>query len=136
VIYPGYRNRLFQSEMIDGVKVVRVWTHLAPNEGLVRRTLNYVTFMVSAALAFLRLPRPDIVVSTSPQFFCGLTGLIAKSARRVPWVLEIRDVWPESIVTVADGAARGELAVCRAACRARSGHPSLYLCHRAWRRLQ
>jgi glycosyltransferase involved in cell wall biosynthesis len=100
IIYPGYRNRLYQSEMIDAVKVVRVWTHLAPNEGFLRRTLNYVTFMVSAAIAFSRVPRPDIVVSTSPQFFCGLTGLIAKSARRVPWVLEIRDLWPESIITV------------------------------------
>src|SRR5262249_37564139 len=100
LIYPGYRNRLFQSEMIDAVRVVRVWTYLAPNEGFLRRTLNYVTFMLSAALAFSRLPRPDIVVSTSPQFFCGLTGLIAKSARRVPWVLEVRDLWPESIITV------------------------------------
>jgi glycosyltransferase involved in cell wall biosynthesis len=96
--------------MIDGVKVVRVWTHLAPNEGFVRRTLNYVTFMVLAALAFLRLPRPDVVVSTSPQFFCGLTGLIAKSARSVPWVLEIRDLWPESIITV--GAMRKGLMTC------------------------
>jgi glycosyltransferase involved in cell wall biosynthesis len=100
IIYPGYRNRLFQSEVIDSVKVVRVWTYLAPNEGFLRRTLNYVTFMISAALAFSRLPRPDIVVSTSPQFFCGLTGLIAKLARRVPWVLEVRDLWPESIITV------------------------------------
>ena len=100
VLYPGYRNRLFQTETVDGVKVVRVWTHLAPNEGFLRRILNYVSYMVTATLAAPRLARPDIVISTSPQFFCGLTGYAAKILRGVPWVLEIRDIWPESIVTV------------------------------------
>lgn len=99
-IYPGYSNRLFQTETIDGVKIVRVWSYLAANEGFARRSANYISYMLSAALAMLRLPRPDVYVSTSPQFFCGLTGLIAKSLRRKPWVLEIRDLWPESIVTV------------------------------------
>lgn len=99
-IYPGYTNSFFQTEMTDGVRVVRVWTYLAPNEGFARRTANYVSYMLSASLAMLRLPRPDVYVSTSPQFFCGLAGLIAKTLRRKPWVLEIRDLWPESIVTV------------------------------------
>lgn len=99
-LYPGYSNRLIQSETIDGVQVVRVWTYLAANEGFAKRTLNYVSFLFSASLAMLRLPRPDVYVSTSPQFFCGLAGLIAKTVKRRPWVLEVRDLWPESIVTV------------------------------------
>jgi glycosyltransferase involved in cell wall biosynthesis len=99
-VYPGYANRLWSSEIIDGVRVVRVWTFLAANEGFLWRTLNYVSYAVSATLAVPRLKRPDVVVSTSPQFFCGLAGLMAKSLRGVPWVLEIRDLWPESIVTV------------------------------------
>jgi len=108
-IYPGYANRLFQTEIIDGVRVVRVWTFLAANEGFARRTLNYLSYAVFAALALPRLTRPDIVISTSPQFFCGLTGLIAKWWKRAPWVLEIRDLWPESIVTV--GAMRKGLVI-------------------------
>lgn len=99
-LYPGYSNRLIQSETINGVQVVRVWTYLAANEGFAKRTLNYVSFLFSASLAMLRLPRPDVYVSTSPQFFCGLAGLIAKTVKRRPWVLEVRDLWPESIVTV------------------------------------
>lgn len=99
-LYPGYGNRLYQTETIEGVRVVRVWTFLAANEGFLRRTINYLSYAVSASLAMLRLDRPDIVVSTSPQFFCGLVGLVAKATRRTPWVLEIRDLWPESIVTV------------------------------------
>lgn len=99
-LYPGFRNRLFQRETLHGVEVVRVWTLLAANEGFVRRTLNYVSFMLGATLALPRLDKPDVVVSTSPQFFCGLTGYIFRLFRRTPWVLEIRDLWPESIVTV------------------------------------
>ncbi|MEM8972466.1 MAG: glycosyltransferase family 4 protein [Pseudomonadota bacterium] len=99
-LYSGYRNRLFQREMMDGVEVIRVWTWIAANRGFLLRTLNYVSYMIGATLALIRLKRPDIVVSTSPQFFCGLTGYIVKILRRVPWVLEVRDIWPESIVTV------------------------------------
>ncbi|MEM6415355.1 MAG: glycosyltransferase family 4 protein [Pseudomonadota bacterium] len=108
-IYPGYKNKLFQSEMEDGVRVVRVWTYFAANEGFVRRTANYVSYMFSAALAAMPLKRPDIILSTSPQFFCGLTGLLAKWMRRTPWVFEVRDLWPESIVSV--GAMRKGFAV-------------------------
>lgn len=99
-VYPGYRNRLMQREMQDGIEIVRVWTYLAANEGFARRTANYVSYALSSALALPRIAKPDVVVSTSPQFFCGLTGLLAKFVLRVPWVLEIRDLWPESIVTV------------------------------------
>jgi glycosyltransferase involved in cell wall biosynthesis len=99
-IYPGYRNRLYQTEMIDGVYVVRLWTFLAPNKGVVRRTFNYLSYLVAATMAVPFLKKADVFVSTSPQFFCGLAGLPARLLRRAPWVLEIRDIWPESIVTV------------------------------------
>ncbi len=99
-VYRGYRNRLYQTEIMDGVRVVRVWTLLAANEGFLLRTLNYLSFLLSATLALLWLPRPDVVISTSPQFFCGLAGFFGRIFRHAPWVLEIRDLWPESIVTV------------------------------------
>lgn len=100
VLYPGYRNRLFQRETVDGVEVVRVWTFLAANSGFAKRISNYVSYMVTALMAVPRLARPDVIMSTSPQFFCGLAGLGTRWMRRAPWVLEVRDLWPESIVTV------------------------------------
>lgn len=101
VVYPGYRNRIRrQEEIIDGIRVVRVWTFLAPNAGTVRRILNYLSYMISAVWTAVRLPRPDVVVATSPQFFCGWAGVWVHRLRRVPFVLEIRDIWPESIETV------------------------------------
>lgn len=100
VVYEGYRNHWFQTEVMDGILVIRLWTYLSANEGFLRRTLNYVSYMVAAVLATPRFPKPDIVISTSPQFFNGFAGWFVSRLKRVPWALEIRDLWPESIVTV------------------------------------
>jgi len=100
VVYDGYRNRPWQSETVDGIRVVRVWTYVAANKGTTRRISNFLSYMGAAALASLLLKRPDVIIATSPQFFCGWAGRIAALLRRVPFILEIRDLWPESIVAV------------------------------------
>lgn len=99
-VYEGYRNKLFQREEKDGIQVIRVWTYVTANEGFLKRTVNYLSYMVSAVLVALFLSRCDVVLSTSPQFFNGLAGYLVSCLKRVPWILEIRDLWPESIVAV------------------------------------
>lgn len=98
--FPGYGNPLWRRETIDGVDVIRLWTLLAPNEGFGRRTANYLSYAAAATLAIPALPAADVVISTSPQFFCGLAGLPVAWLKRAPWVLEIRDLWPDSILAV------------------------------------
>ena len=88
--------------------MIRIWTFLAANEGFARRLLNYLSYPFALLLNLPRLPKADIVLSTSPQFFCGLSGLLLRRRRR-PWVLEIRDLWPESIIAV--GAMKRGLAI-------------------------
>ena len=102
IVYEGYRNRIWpQKENIDGINVIRVWTFVAPNAGGLKRILNYVSYMLSAIFAFVILcRRPAVIVATSPQFFCGWAGLISSYLKWTRFVLEIRDIWPESIVTV------------------------------------
>jgi len=99
-VYEGYKNKLYQAEVVNGIKVIRLWSYVTANEGFVKRTLNYVSYLVAVILALPFLPKIDVVISTSPQFFCGLAGYPVKLFKRVPWVLEIRDLWPESILTV------------------------------------
>ena len=99
-VYEGYRNKLFQREEKDGIQVVRIWTYVTANEGFLKRTLNYLSYMVSAVCVAPFLSNFDIVLSTSPQFFNGLAGYLVSRLKRVPWILEIRDLWPESIVAV------------------------------------
>lgn len=99
VIYGGYKNK-HKVETIDGIKVVRVWTYLAPNKGFAKRIANYVSYMLNAVCHSIAMRKVDVVIATSPQFFCGWAGVLLKWFRRWPFVLEIRDIWPESIVTV------------------------------------
>jgi len=105
-VYEGYENKLFQRDELDGIRVVRLWTYLSANEGFLKRTMNYVSFMFACILATPWLPKTDIVISTSPQFFNGLAGYFVSRLKRGPWVLEIRDLWPESILAV--GAIRNQ----------------------------
>ena len=102
VVYDGYRNRLWpQRETVDGVNVIRVWTYVAANAGGMKRILNYVSYLISAVLVFLFFcKRPNLVVATSPQFFCGWAGTVASWLKWCPFLLEIRDIWPESIIAV------------------------------------
>jgi len=100
VVYKGYRNRLFQREVMDGIEVIRVWTFLAPNKGTFFRIVNYLSYMLSGIVVGIFQKKPDIMIATSPQFFCGWAGIIAGRLRNVPLLLEIRDIWPESIIAV------------------------------------
>jgi glycosyltransferase involved in cell wall biosynthesis len=99
-VYPGYRNRLWQAETIDGIRVRRIWTVVAANRGVIWRSANYFSYLVIAIVSAPFLSRTDVVISTSPQFFCGIAGYFVSRLKRAPWILEIRDLWPESIVTV------------------------------------
>lgn len=98
-VYKGYKNKLYQTENMDGIKVIRVWTYITGNEGFIKRTLDYISFSVSAFGAGL-FQKFDLIVATSPQFFTALCGRTLSFWKRRPWVMEVRDLWPESIKTV------------------------------------
>ena len=100
VVFPGYRNRLWQREEMEGIRVVRVWTYITANAGFGKRTLDYLSFMVSGFLAGLVQRRPDVIVGTSPQFFTTCAAWMLAVFRWRPFVFELRDLWPESIKTV------------------------------------
>lgn len=99
-VFPGYRNRWHQVEDISGMRVVRVKTFIAPNRGIVFRTMDFVSFAMSGFTAGLFEKRPDVVVSTSPQFFAAVGGWVLSTVRRVPFVFELSDLWPASIAAV------------------------------------
>jgi glycosyltransferase involved in cell wall biosynthesis len=97
-LFPGFVNRWIQEETIDGIRVIRTWMLLTPNAGFLKRILNYVLFGLTSLWAARRVRRPDVVVATTPQFFCGLAGAAIARVKRRPFVLEVRDLWPKSIV--------------------------------------
>lgn len=107
-VFAGYQNRLYQAEVLDGVHVVRVWSYMTENAGFVRRIADYVSYAVTATMSGL-FRDFDVLVATSPQFFTAVAGSVVAGVRGRPWVFELRDFWPESIV--ATGAMRRGVAI-------------------------
>jgi glycosyltransferase involved in cell wall biosynthesis len=99
-VFDGYRNRLWQQEQMDGIRVIRVWSYITANEGFVRRILDYQSFMLSATLAAPFVCGVDLVVGTSPQFFTACAAYLVSRLKCIPFVFELRDMWPESIKAV------------------------------------
>lgn len=98
-VFEGYHNSLCAREKIDGIKVIRLWSYMSANEGFLKRTLDYLSFAEMAFWAGLFV-KTDVIIATSPQFFTTLTGWFLSIFKRRPWIFEVRDLWPESIVTV------------------------------------
>jgi len=104
VVYAGYRNR-WSCERRDGIRILRVPTFIVRNEGFLLRTADFLSFMVSGFLGGLRVRDADVLVATSPQFFTACGGWALARALNIPFVFEVRDLWPASIAAV--GALRG-----------------------------
>ena len=105
-VFEGYRNRLWHTEEIDGIRVIRVWSFIARNEGFAKRILDYLSYMITAFVASLFVRRVTIIIGTSPQFFAACAACASAFVKRRPWIFELRDIWPESIRAV--GAVKSE----------------------------
>jgi glycosyltransferase involved in cell wall biosynthesis len=98
VIPKNYRGRFFMREMYEGIQVFRNFVLATPNKGVWRRTLCHLSFMLSSVIFSLpRLTKPDIVIASSPAFFAAFSGLVISRFKRIPFVFEVRDLWPAAI---------------------------------------
>jgi len=109
VVPAEWRSRFHQlryTETVDGVRVVRTWLWPLPNRKAHERIRNYASFCVSAAISGLDLHKPEVIIATSPQLLCALSGWWLAFWKRVPFVFEVRDLWPESLAAVGLGSER------------------------------
>ena len=97
--FDGYKNQLYKVEHIEGIKVIRLWSYMTANEGVLKRVLDYISFAFMAFWAGL-FKKTDIIIATSPQFFTAVAGGALGFFKRIPWIFEVRDLWPESIGAV------------------------------------
>jgi colanic acid biosynthesis glycosyl transferase WcaI len=93
-------RRLRYTETVEGVRVARTWLWPLPNRKGHERIRNYASFCLSSAISGLALPRPDVIIATSPQLLVALSGWWLALWKRVPFVFEVRDLWPESLAAV------------------------------------
>lgn len=98
VLFTGYKNRFWQSEDINGIKIIRVWSLITPNKGFFKRIFGYMTFFPGSILAGIFVKNVDMVIGTSPQIFSPLAAGIVSFFKKTPWVFEIRDILSESLL--------------------------------------
>ena len=108
-VFPGYRNRVYQVEQMDGVRVVRTWSHISPRKTFWPRMMHYGTYSATAFYGGLLAGKPDILVSYSPPLPLGLSAWLLSRVWHVPWVLQLEDLYPEAAVAV--GALRNRAAI-------------------------
>ena len=98
-LYNGYKNKLYQCELMSEIKVIRVWSYISSNSGFIKRVIDYLSFAFMSFFIGI-FQKHDIIIATSPQFFTTWSGWAISKIRRKPWIFELRDLWPESIKTV------------------------------------
>jgi len=96
----AYAGRLYRHETIDGIDHHWVWAASGIHLSRARRVANYLSFAATATARALALPRPDVVWASSPPLPVATLGELVARRFGVPWLLEIRDLWPESAASV------------------------------------
>ena len=81
-------------------KIVRTYEFATKNEWFIKRTLNYVSYMFSSFFYWLFSKKPDLIIVTSPPLFTAIWVLWLNKIKKVPYIVEIRDLWPESVVAL------------------------------------
>lgn len=99
VVPAEFRGRIRVSERVDGYRVTRCWLYATPNEGIIKKTLGHLSFMVSSiVLGFRKIGRPDVIVVSSPTFFSIGSAWVLARLKRSRLVVEVRDLWPAIFV--------------------------------------
>jgi glycosyltransferase involved in cell wall biosynthesis len=94
----NYRGKLFLEEFVDGYRVRRTYIYATPNKGFARRILNHLSLMASTVIGSVLKKRPDVIIASSPPLFIGISGYLLSKLKRVPYVFEVRDLWPQQAV--------------------------------------
>ena len=99
-VFEGYKNKWLSKQKIEEINVWRVKTYITANEGFIKRITDFISFMLSSLFFGLFTRKIDVVIGTSPQFFTVISACALAKFKRVPFVFELRDIWPASITAV------------------------------------
>jgi glycosyltransferase involved in cell wall biosynthesis len=97
-LYPGYRIRWRQREIMDGVPVLRVPLYPSHDQSKFGRAANYLSFFASASVLGSAMTRkPDVIYAYHPPLTTGLAAAAISITKGVPFVVDIMDMWPDTI---------------------------------------
>lgn len=97
-----YKKKIFCFEKIDGINVSRYYVYVSEKRNTLNRMLNYFSLVLSSLFFLLKRREIDIIITSSPPLFLGLTGVIMSKIKKIPHVFDIRDIWPEVAVEIGE----------------------------------
>jgi glycosyltransferase involved in cell wall biosynthesis len=97
----SFRRWLLREETIDDVSIVRTFSYAYGHSGFGRRAFSIVSFSVSCLFGLMRGPCPDVIYASSPPLLPMFSAWLVSRLRGAPLVLEVRDLWPASLVELA-----------------------------------
>lgn len=97
-VYKGYKIKIFQKEIIDGIKVIRLPLFPSHNKSKLGRVFNYVSFFISTTFYVIFFAkRPDFVYAYHPPLTVGLSAVLLKLIKKTPVLYDIQDMWPDTL---------------------------------------
>ncbi|RUO62646.1 glycosyltransferase family 4 protein [Pseudidiomarina insulisalsae] len=107
-VFDGYRSRLKNTDCEGAIKVTRLWSYITGSKGKLSRALNYFSFFITSLSYLLFCKKADVIYAYHPQITTGVSASFIKRIRRTPFISDIQDLWPESLI--AEGASAGSKA--------------------------
>ena len=84
----------------DGIRILRAYTYSALHKSYFSRVISFLSFMATSIVAGARAGRPDVVMGTTPPIFQAVSAWILSAIRKRPFLLEVRDLWPEFAIDI------------------------------------
>ena len=109
VLFGGYKKSLFTEETVNGFRIIRCYLYTSPKRMFYRRILNYLTFTVTSFAAAIRLKDQDLLFVVSPPLTNGVIALLLKKWKRIKYVFNVQDIYPDA--AVAAGIIRNRLMI-------------------------
>jgi colanic acid biosynthesis glycosyl transferase WcaI len=98
-VFPGYGNPLLGEAESNGVRIIRVWSYIAPSRRFWARILNFGSFSLMALLGGFKAGRPHVLFSYSPPLPLGVSAWLLSRVWGIPWVLRVEDLYPDTAVS-------------------------------------
>jgi colanic acid biosynthesis glycosyl transferase WcaI len=97
-LFDDYKGCFYKKDLVDGINVYRIWSYASNDLSVGKRLFSYSSFTGLAMTALVTVkPRPDLLFVESPPLTLGVTGYLLSKAWGCPWILNLSDLWPDSI---------------------------------------
>jgi colanic acid biosynthesis glycosyl transferase WcaI len=98
IVYSGYRLKLCQREVVDGISIVRLPLFPSHDSSVLRRILNYISFALSVGVyGLIEMRKADVMYVYHPPLTVGLSAALIRAVRRIPIVYDVQDLWPDTL---------------------------------------